>query len=243
MSSSSRNIHRGRSGTSSSTCSRYKQEYPPTEEFMTSFVTSPVRRASSETRLSVLHQKGVVERLEKTRDKLKSTEDNNSGGGSQVWGAGECGDEEQHGGDIVIPVPPVPAPKEEEKPYLKLEFEDCIDKHPNTLIIPKLNHFLSLSYKYTKLVVYCIFLVVVGVPLTFVWGCINGSTIFCCMWVWSPILKLILLCVHSCAPTIVVPVQVVCGPIVDVSARIFRQIRFQAIILGRPSLDKIASQI
>ena len=127
--------------------------------------------------------------------------------------------------------------------FSQLEFEDCIDKHPNTLIIPKLNHFLSLSYKYTKLVAYCIFLIVVGVPLTFVWGCVNGSTVFCCMWVWSPILKLILLSVHSCAPAIVVPIQVLCAPIVDVAARIFRQVRLQAIILGRPSLDRITSQI
>lgn len=124
-----------------------------------------------------------------------------------------------------------------------MEFESCIEEHPHMQVLPKLMHFLSLSYKYTKLVVYCIFLILVGVPMTFVWGCVNGSTVFCCVWMWGPTLKLIKLTVHSCAPAIVVPVQVICTPIVDVFARMLRQLRLQAIILGQPTLEKFTSRI
>lgn len=57
--------YRSRTGTTSSTSSRYQQEYPPSDLCLTSFVASPVRRASSETRLEVLHHKEVVDRLER----------------------------------------------------------------------------------------------------------------------------------------------------------------------------------
>lgn len=52
------------------TSARYLQEYPPPSEFtITSFVTSPspIRRASSETRLEALHHKHVVESLERVQ--------------------------------------------------------------------------------------------------------------------------------------------------------------------------------
>lgn len=124
-----------------------------------------------------------------------------------------------------------------------MEFEACIEEHPHTQVLPKLMHYLNLCYKYTKLVVYCICLILVGVPMTFVWGCVNGAAVFCCVWLWGPTLKLIKLSVHSCAPACVLPVQVICTPIVDVFARILRQVRMQAIVLGHPSLEKFASRI
>lgn len=128
--------------------------------------------------------------------------------------------------------------------FYQMEFEDCIVEHPHTDVLQKLTrHYLALCYKYTKLVVYIILLILVGVPMTFVWACVNGSAVFCCMWVWGPALKLVTLCVHSCAPAIVLPVQVICGPVVDVLARILRQIRMQAIILGEPSLEKFTARI
>lgn len=124
-----------------------------------------------------------------------------------------------------------------------MEFEACIQEHPKTTVSPKMVHIMGICYKYTKLVAYYIFVILVGFPMMFVWGCVNGSTVFCCVWFWGPILKLILLWVHSCAPAIVTPVQVVCTPIVDVFARILRQIRMQAIVIGHPTLEKISSQI
>lgn len=124
-----------------------------------------------------------------------------------------------------------------------MEFEDCIEEHPNTQVLPKLIHYLGLGYKYTKLVVYCIFLILIGVPMTFVWACINGTAVFYCVWCWGPSLKLIKLFVHSFAPAIVLPMQVICSPIVDIFARILRQMRVQAIVLGQPSLEKFTSRV
>ena len=120
-----------------------------------------------------------------------------------------------------------------------MEFEACIQEHPNTTVLPKMMDFLGLSYKYTKLVAYYVFVITIGVPMTFVWGCLSGLAVFSCVWLWGPALKLFKLCVHSCAPTIVTPLQTCCSPAVDVAARIFRQIRAQAIVLGQPALEKI----
>ena len=126
---------------------------------------------------------------------------------------------------------------------LQMEFEACIIEDPNTNAMPKLLPHLSVGYKYTKLVTYVIFLILVGVPMTFVWGCVNGTVIFSCVWLWGPTLKLIKLFIHACAPIIVVPVQVICTPSVDVFARMWRQCRLQAIILGQPSLEKLTSRV
>ena len=126
---------------------------------------------------------------------------------------------------------------------LQLEFEACFQEHPNTNVSPKIVNCLDISYKWTKLVSYYIFVILIGVPLAMVWACMNGLAVFCCVWVWGPYLKLILLCLHSCAPAIVTPVQVLCTPIVDVFARILRQVRVQAIVLGQSSLERYTSGI
>ena len=120
-----------------------------------------------------------------------------------------------------------------------MDFEVCIKEHPNTQVSPKITEFLGLSYKGTKLVCYYIFVILIGVPMTFVWGCLNGYAVFACVWLWGPALKLILLIMHSCTPVVVTPLKMCCSPAVDVAARIFRQIRAQAIVLGQPALDKI----
>lgn len=124
-----------------------------------------------------------------------------------------------------------------------MEFEACINEDPNTKALPKLVSHLSTGYKYTKLVTYVIFLILLGVPLTFVWGCANGVAIFYYVWIWGPILKLSKLVIHGLAPLIVMPTQVCCTPVVDVFARTWRQLRLQAIILGQPSLEKFTSQV
>ena len=126
---------------------------------------------------------------------------------------------------------------------MQLEFEACFQEHPNTSVNPKIINCLDISYKWTKLVAYYIFVILIGVPATIVWAIMNGLAIFCCVWIWAPQLKLILLCVHSCAPAIVTPVQVICTPIVDVFARCLRQVRVQAIVLGQTSVDRYASAV
>lgn len=106
----------------------------------------------------------------------------------------------------------------------------------------QLHATVGIGYKYTKLVVYYILVILVGVPMTFVWGFLTGSTVFCCVWLWGPALKIFTLCCHLGAPVIYIPFQVICAPIVDVAARIFRQVRMQAIILGQPTVKTLASQ-
>lgn len=111
-----------------------------------------------------------------------------------------------------------------------MEFEDCIEEHPKAKIWPKLLNFQNAGYKHTKLVVYYILVIIIGIPLTFIWACINGTVVFSCVWCWGPLLKLIKLCVFSTAPAITFPYQMWCSPIVDIFARLFRQIRLQAVV-------------
>lgn len=65
---------RDRPGTLTSvTSSRYHQEYPSNNS-LSSIVVSPIRRASSETRLEVLHQKEQLSRLKETIYESKKKE-------------------------------------------------------------------------------------------------------------------------------------------------------------------------
>ncbi len=65
-------VRRQRSGTYTGyASSRYHQEYPPPQSELSidSSLVSPLRRASSDTRLAVLQQRDVVARLERSMSK------------------------------------------------------------------------------------------------------------------------------------------------------------------------------
>lgn len=106
---------------------------------------------------------------------------------------------------------------------MQLEFEDCFEEHNKTKTFAALYKVLGLVYKYTKLVLYHIFVIVIGIPLMFLWAIINGIMVFVLVWVWGPALRLIITVVYSTAPAFYVPVQAILSPIIDVFARIFRQ--------------------
>ena len=68
--------------------------------------------------------------------------------------------------------------------------------------------------------------------MAFLFAILNGITVFVVVWLWGPILKLIVLWVYAVAPAFTAPVQALLGPLADVIARIFRQIRIRARIDG-----------
>ena len=123
---------------------------------------------------------------------------------------------------------------------MQLEFEDCFEEHHKTKIFSALYKVLGLIYKYTKLVLYHFFVIIVGIPLMLVWAIINGITSFVMVWMWGPALRLIVVVVYCVAPAFYVPVQAILSPIVDVSARIFRQCVIQAKLSGSVETPKQA---
>ena len=80
-------------------------------------------------------------------------------------------------------------------------------------------------YKYTKLTIYHIIVIFTGLPIAFMWGLVNGCTVYIMVWLYQPLLRVVVLCTYACAPIFTAPMQAGCTPIVDVLARICRQIR------------------
>ena len=119
-----------------------------------------------------------------------------------------------------------------------MEFEDCFEEHNKTKTFTVLYQVLSLIYKYTKLVLYHFFVIILGIPLMFVWAIINGIMIFVLVWIWGPVLRLMVVTIYSVAPAYYVPVQAVLSPIVDVFARLFRQCVFRIKLNGGVATSK-----
>ena len=87
-------------------------------------------------------------------------------------------------------------------------------------------------YRYTKLGVYHFLVVLIGFALAFLWAIINGINTFIHVWVWGPFLKFIVVWIFALAPLITEPLRAILTPLVDVHARIFRQIRVHANLTG-----------
>ncbi len=84
---------------------------------------------------------------------------------------------------------------------------------------------MGMVYQYTKLIIYHSLVLTLGLLLAFLWAIINGLMAFVHTWIYNPALKAILLWVYAIAPIFTEPLRAFLKPLVDVSARIFRQIR------------------
>ena len=115
---------------------------------------------------------------------------------------------------------------------MQLEFNKCFHEHKSTKTFPELNLCLGLCYKYTKLVIYHIFVILIGVPMAILWAIINGIMVFVLVWLYQPALRLTIMWIYAATPLITVPLQAIFTPLVDVSARLFRQIRVKATLDG-----------
>ena len=115
---------------------------------------------------------------------------------------------------------------------LQLEFDKCFHEHKSTKTFPQLHACLGVTYKYTKLVIYHIFVILIGVPMTLLWALINGIMVFVLVWLYQPVLRLTIMWIYALTPLVTVPLQAIFTPLVDVGARIFRQIRIKAKLDG-----------
>ena len=115
---------------------------------------------------------------------------------------------------------------------LQLEFEDCFEEHHKAKTYPALYQVLGIVFKYTKFIIYHFFVVILGIPIMFLWALLNGMMTFGLVWIWGPALRMFVVLAYSVAPALYVPVQAVFSPIIDVQARIFRQCVIQAKVSG-----------
>ena len=87
-------------------------------------------------------------------------------------------------------------------------------------------------FKYTKLVVYNFFVILLGIFMAFLWAVLYGFIMFYITYIWSPALRLILLLINTALPVITEPLRALLTPLADVAARMFRQIRIKAQLNG-----------
>ena len=91
---------------------------------------------------------------------------------------------------------------------------------------------LGITYKYTKLVVYHIFVILIGIPMALLWALLNGIMVFILVWLYQPALRVTVMWIYAVTPLVTVPLQAIFTPLVDIQARIFRQIRIKANLDG-----------
>ena len=115
---------------------------------------------------------------------------------------------------------------------MQLEFDKCFQEHKSTYTIPLVYKVIGYVFKYTKLVVYNIFVIIFGFLFAFLWALIYGIVVFVLSWIWSPALRLTLLTVNAILPAVTEPLRALFMPLVDVSARFFRQIRIKLSLDG-----------
>lgn len=106
--------------------------------------------------------------------------------------------------------------------YTQLDFEECFNEHKSTRTFLQLHTFLSLTYKYTKIVIYHILVIIVGIWFAIAWAVINAAVAFFHAWVYGPMLKLMLIIVYMLNPLYSVPVRVLLRPPVDTIGRLCR---------------------
>lgn len=75
-------------------------------------------------------------------------------------------------------------------------------------------------------------MIIFGIFLAVIWGIILSFVSFTISWLLYPSLKSFLLVVNSTLPALTEPLKAFFTPLVDVSARFFRQIRVKASLDG-----------
>ena len=115
---------------------------------------------------------------------------------------------------------------------MQLDFDKCFYEYDSTKTLPELMAIVGVIYKYVKLVVYHGFVIVVGIPMALMWAILNGFMVFCLVWLYQPLLRIMIMLIYALAPWATVPLQAFYTPLIDAHARIFRQIRVKATLDG-----------
>ena len=116
--------------------------------------------------------------------------------------------------------------------FFQLEFDSCFHEHKSTRTIPIVYKINGYIFKYTKLFFYNFLVILFGFFLSFLWAIVLGITSFVLAWIWNPGLKALIIVVSTTLPAVTEPLKALFTPLVDVQARVFRQIRVQGWLNG-----------
>ena len=116
--------------------------------------------------------------------------------------------------------------------FQQLDFDKCFYEHRSTKTVKELNTCLNFTYKHIKLIVYVILVVFLGIPFVILYAIFNAFAVFFVVWMYQPLLRVLVMLTYAFAPLVTVPLQAVFTPLVDVNARLFRQIRIKANLGG-----------
>ncbi len=75
-------------------------------------------------------------------------------------------------------------------------------------------------------------MIVFGILISFLWAVVLGTLSFILAWLLNPALKATILTVSRILPALTEPLKALLTPLVDVHARIFRQIRVRSWLEG-----------
>ena len=120
--------------------------------------------------------------------------------------------------------------------YLQLEFQDCFREHKSIRTHWAIYKFYNVVFTYIKLFVYNFLVLILGLPLAVLWGIIIAISAFIYTWIWGPALKTVLMWLYASVPLVLAFLRSVYRPFVDVSARIFRQIRLRSSVNGKATI-------
>ena len=124
----------------------------------------------------------------------------------------------------------------------QLDFEKCFQEHKSTETIKPIKKVIGIVFKYTKLVVYNILVIVFGFLFAFLWAITYGIVVFILTWIWSPVQRLTLITIHFLLPLTTETLRALLYPLADAVGRIFRQIRVKASFDGGLNLQGLAGR-
>lgn len=113
-----------------------------------------------------------------------------------------------------------------------MDFTACFHEHKSTKTIPIVYKINGYIFKYTKLVFYNLLVILFGWASSIFWALQLAMLAFILTWIWRPVLKMVLIVVSSTLPAVTEPLKILFTPLVDVQARIFRQIRVKGWLNG-----------
>ena len=122
------------------------------------------------------------------------------------------------------------------------DFEKCFQEHKSTETFKPIKKAIGFIFKYTKLIVYNILVIVFGFLFAAIWAIIYGIHLFILIWIWSPLQRLTLITIHFLLPLTTETLRAVLYPPADAIGRIFRQIRIKASFSGGLNLQGIAGR-
>ena len=123
--------------------------------------------------------------------------------------------------------------------HMQLEFDAAFHEHKKTSLVKPMHNILGIVYKWTKLITYHVFVIIIGIPLMIVWALVNGITAFTYSWLWSPAMRITIFWIAATLPLVTMPLVTIFRPLTDVAARCLSQIYVKAALDGKGFVQNV----